>query len=428
LEEGIAPYKVEPLRLSRNFFASEPHRNFSYAQLLHAYSSIKAAGEQITYCSLDELNGSLVPEKPFLALVRPRQVAILRALQFGDLMCAVPALRALRQALPDAHIALIGLPWAKSFEQRFSDYLDEFIEFPGFPGLPELAYDAESCTRFFSEMQARRFDLIIQMQGNGIISNPCVSLMGGRRNAGFYLPGQYCPDPETFLPYPPHSAESSRLLDLVTHLGAEPAGEHFEFPLTDADRSEWESIAADRGLAGPLVCIHPGARDQRRRWSPAGFATLADRLAERGLQVVFTGVSEESDLVAGVRAAMCHPSVDLSGITSIGALACLLQDAALLVANDTGVRHLAAAVKTPSIVLVTGSDAERWAASESQRLLVDENAPANACRHTAEMTAPHRCLGDSCCAFEGQAALRDGRQPLSPEYVVREAEALLERS
>jgi ADP-heptose:LPS heptosyltransferase len=343
-------------------------------------------------------------------------------------MCAVPALRALRQALPHSHIALIGLPWAESFVHRFGDYLDEFVEFRGFPGLPEVEYHVESCTRFFSEMQARRFDLVIQMQGNGIVSNPCVSLMGGRRSAGFYLPSQFCPDPEAYMPYPPHSTESRRLLDLVSHLGAETSDESFEFPLTDADRNEWHSIAAEEGLAGPLACIHAGARDQRRRWSPAGFAIVADRLAERGLQVAFTGVSEESDIVAGVRAAMCHPSVDLSGRTSIGALACLLQDAALLVSNDTGVRHLAAAMKTPSIVLVTGSEAGRWAAGESQRLLVDDNAPGNACRHTVEMTAPHRCLGDSCCAFEGQAARRDVREPLSPDYVLREAEALLELS
>ena len=66
-------------------------------------------------------------------------IAIMRSLPgVGDLLCAVPAWRSLRAALPKAHVTLIGLPWARTFVERFSKYLDNFLEFPGYPGIPEV--------------------------------------------------------------------------------------------------------------------------------------------------------------------------------------------------------------------------------------------------------------------------------------------------
>jgi ADP-heptose:LPS heptosyltransferase len=60
----------------------------------------------------------------------PQRTAIFRALQLGDMLCSVPALRALRRAAPHAHIALIGLPWARVFVDRYPALLDELIVFP----------------------------------------------------------------------------------------------------------------------------------------------------------------------------------------------------------------------------------------------------------------------------------------------------------
>ena len=118
----------------------------------------------------------------------PRTIAILRALQLGDLLCSVPAFRALRAAFPKASITLIGLPWAKAFVQQFTHYLDEFIEFPGYPGLPEQDTDFGRLATFLEYMRARRFDWLIQMQGDGSYVNDLARLCGARDRMGFAHP------------------------------------------------------------------------------------------------------------------------------------------------------------------------------------------------------------------------------------------------
>src|SRR4051812_22706948 len=114
------------------------------------------------------------------------KIAILRALQLGDLLCAIPAIRSLRAAYPDAEITLLGLPWAKSFVNRFSEYLDKFIHFPGYPGLPEQSYSPDAWAQFVEIMHGEQFDLVIQMQGNGTIVNSMLQNLDIKQLAGFY--------------------------------------------------------------------------------------------------------------------------------------------------------------------------------------------------------------------------------------------------
>jgi ADP-heptose:LPS heptosyltransferase len=292
----------------------------------------------------------------------PQRIAILRALQLGDLLCAVPAFRALRAALPGAHITLIGLPWARNFADRFGRYFDAFLEFPGYPGLPERPVDVRLLPGFLAAAQRERFDLALQMHGCGTITNALVVALGAARTAGFFQMGEYCPDPARFLPYPPSVPEVWRHLRLLDFLGIPLQGEDLEFPLAEKDFAALDAIAGTRELRkGAYACVHPGARAVLRRWPPEDFAAVADALAAWGLRVVLTGSAEERDLTAAVVRTMRAPALDLAGRTSLGALAALLAGARLLVCNDTGVSHLAAALRVPSVVVLhRRSELEGW--------------------------------------------------------------------
>lgn len=296
----------------------------------------------------------------------PKRIIILRALQLGDLLCSVPAFKTLRAAFPNTLVTLAGLSWSRSFVERFSEYLDEFIEFPGFPGFPEKEAQIEQIPSFLLEVQTRKYDLALQMQGSGAISNPLVMLFGTEKSAGFYLPGHYCPDPERFLSYPVHELEVVRHLRLMEFLGLPSQGEHLEFPLCTQDWEEFHELQAKYDLpSNEYGVIHPGARSLDRRWPVEWFANVGDGLVERGLKVVLTGVAEEAHLTEAVASQMKSPAINLAGQTSLGGIGALLSASRLLVSNDTGVSHIADALDIPSVVLFTASDPARWAPQNS---------------------------------------------------------------
>jgi ADP-heptose:LPS heptosyltransferase len=314
------------------------------------------------------LDRCVVDERQRLGEPLPGRVAILRALQLGDLLCAVPAFRALRAALPRAEIVLIGLPWARALVERFDRYLDGFLELPGYPGLPERPPRPEEIPGFLARVQARRFDLAIQMHGDGSIVNPLAVLLGARLTAGFFRAGSYCPDPGRFIPYPAHEPEVWRHLRLLEHLGIPTRGDELEFPVREADRERLAAVEVARELRpGEYACVHPGASVPKRRWPPERFAAVADALQARGLRVVLTGTAAEADLVAGVIRATVGRPLSLAGRTDLGSLAALLSGARLLVSNDTGVIHLAAALGTPSVVVSTEPSPDRWAPRDRRR-------------------------------------------------------------
>lgn len=339
---------------------------------------------------------------------RPRRIAVFRALQLGDMLCAVPALRALRAGEPDATITLIGLPWAAAFVERFSPLVDDLMVFPGAPGMPEQPMREDEVEAFYAEARRRQFDLAIQLHGSGLVTNGITRRLGARTMAGFRpvpgvpaagragkpLAGACTPGTrrqQEFLIDWPEGNEVERLLSLITRMGYPAQGTHLEFPLRPIDLSCWNALATMHGLTpGNYVCIHPGARMLTRRWPVERFAAVARTLSAHW-KIVVTGTADEAPLADALCQAVGEQAVNLCGRTDLGTMAAVLKHARLLLCNDTGASHIAAAMRTPSVVISCGSDSARWAPLDSTRHRVLADHPnCRPCMHQ-ECPVGHLC-------------------------------------
>ncbi|HEX5415243.1 MAG TPA: glycosyltransferase family 9 protein [Chloroflexota bacterium] len=323
-----------------------------------------------------------------------RRLAILRSLHLGDLLLAVPAFRAIRQGFPNAEITLIGLPWSEDFVRRFPHYLDRWREFPGYPGLLEVDVDPARTETFLNEERAYRYDLVLQMHGNGSVSNRFALDLAAKSTVGYYQ--QAPPEGLTLgAPYPDHLPELLRHLGIVRLLGLPDDDRRMEFPILPEDDAALAEVIPNGLFAGtgPLVGLHPGARPPARRWPPEYFAAVGDALAERyGARIVVTGGPGEGGIAPEIIRRMRHPAVSLAEKTSIGSLAALIRHYDLIVSNDTGPAHIAVALDRPSITIFGPADRRRWAPLDQTRHpIAFQPVECSPCPHW-ECPIDHRCL------------------------------------
>lgn len=299
-----------------------------------------------------------------------RRIAVLRGGGLGDLVFALPACQALRTAYPDAELTLLGTPAYAALLTGRPGPVDRVVPLPTARGVHEgPGPDAEE---FFRWARAEHFDLAVQAHGGGRWSNPFLLHLGARHTIGTRTPDAVAP--ERWLPYRYHQHETVRWLELVGLAGA-TGGIRAHLAVTDADRA-----AADAALAGlprPLVALHPGATDPRRRW-PC-FEPLARRLTEAGFGVAVVGTRDEADLVATVAGGTARGTArGLAGALDVSGLVGVLAASDVVVANDSGPRHLAEAVGTPTVSVF-------WCAN------VINAAPFGRARHRVHISWTVRC-------------------------------------
>ena len=293
----------------------------------------------------------------------PRKVALLRASRLGDFVCATPAFCALRSALPEAEISFVGLPFIAPLATRLASF-DRFFPFPGALGIAEQLFDARKLTVFLKRMQDEEFDLVIQMHGSGVFSNPIALLFGGRATAGFVRAGDPPGRLDAAMPYPAGLHEVKKNLALTSFLGAPSVDESLDYPLEAADYAEArELLSASRC---PLIGVHAGAEAMTKRWNAARFGQAASRLAVRGGgTVILLGAGDRDD--RALTENLAAPFVDLRGRTSLGGLGAVIARLSILLTNDSGPAHIAYALRTPSVTVFGSTLPSEWASSEVSR-------------------------------------------------------------
>lgn len=287
------------------------------------------------------------------------RIAIFQALQLGDLLCATPAMRALRQHYPNAEITLIGSAWAEAMAERLSS-IDHFIPFPGYPGIAESPKFPPEASPSWPH-----FDLAIQMHGAGSVSNGFIALLHAALTLGHG-------DPEddritwrrTWQEAEPKPLQWLRLISL---LGVPDVGSQLEFPLRPDERHSAARLIGATGCQ-PIVGVHVGASVPERRWPPEAFAAVIDGIAARiDCRFILTGSAFEREWTARAQAAANTPVINLAGMTSLGEFGAVISQVDLLLTNDTGASHMAAAMRTPSVVLFGPADPRRWAPLDTDR-------------------------------------------------------------
>ncbi|MFD6565884.1 glycosyltransferase family 9 protein [Micromonospora profundi] len=258
-------------------------------------------------------------------------ILVLRALGVGDLVTAVPALRALRAAYPGRELALAA-PAALAPLVDLVGGVDRLadtsgLDGPAWPGPPP--------------------GIAVNLHGRGPQSHRLLAAAGPARllafanaDAGFTDGPRWVDDEH----------EVDRWCRLLSWYGI------------PADRTDLAlRRPAPTGLPAGATVLHPGSNVPAKRWPAERFAALARALTDRGHRVLLTGSVDERALAARVAdEAGLPPDAVLAGRTDLGALAALVAAARLVVSGDTGVAHLATGYGTPSVVLFGPVPPARW--------------------------------------------------------------------
>lgn len=263
---------------------------------------------------------------------RPR-VVVLRALNLGDLLTGVPALRAVRRHYPDHHLTLVA-------PSRFRRLILR-------EGLADEISDSHELAALDPALAGA--EVAVDLHGRGPGSQPLLLALRPRRLIAFAHP--QVPATTGLPDWRPGEHEVQRWCRLLRESGI------------DADPGALDITVPPLAFpeASGATVIHPGAAAPGRRWPAERFATVARSEADRGRPVFITGGAGERPLADEVVQQAAEIGVQsIAGQTDLDGLISVIGSAARVISGDTGVAHIAFAVGTPSVTLYGPVPPSEW--------------------------------------------------------------------
>jgi heptosyltransferase-2 len=338
----------------------------------------------------------------------PTRLLIIRLDRLGDVVLSTSVAQELRRQFPQAVIAMMVRPACR-----------EVVE--GHPALDAvLLYDKEGAQRsvwdtiqFARRLRRQAFDA-------ALILHPTTRSHWIPWLAGIPVRIGYDRKCSWLLTHrAPHRKqegarhEAAYALELLQVLGLQteqPPTPLVRVSPTAAARAERLLAAAAVAPSDHLIAIHPSASCPSKRWLPERFAQVADRLIEQAqVKVLLVAGPDGASHARATEAAMRHRPINLAGKLSVGELAAVLQRCRLLVSNDSGPVHVAAAVGTPVVAIFgrnqPGLSSTRWGPLGAGHLVLQKDVGCVTC-------LAHRCDIGFLCLSElsveevAQAALR----------------------
>jgi len=308
----------------------------------------------------------------------PLRIVIVCPSWVGDAVMATPAIGLVRRSLPGATIGLLCKPGVAPIMNGLEFFDELIVMHPG--GVMGHKHTA-------SKLRLRGFDTALLLT-NSFSSALIVRMAGAPRRMGYDRDARHLllthrlTAPKTdegkwaivpAVDYYWHAAES--LIALTTgerahelraadESGAHrlPQGTYLELVSTATDRAEADEVLAKAGvLDRPYAVLNPGGNNTAKRWPAERFAKLADHLGRaHGLRVLISGSPGEAALTELVAKLAETEPVELPALgMSLGSLKSIIERSELLVTNDTGPRHIAAAFGVPMVTLFGPTD-HRW--------------------------------------------------------------------
>jgi len=333
-----------------------------------------------------------------------KNILVVRLDTMGDVLMTTPAIRALKTSRPARRITLITSSAGAKVAPLVPE-IDDFIVYDA-PWIHLAAPRANSRPEYdmADELRRRHFDAAVIFTVYSQNPLPAAFLcyladiplrLAHCHENPYQLLTDWIHDPE---PQQRIRHEVQRQLDLVAAIGATSSATGKDERLSlaipaGATRSVLrllDEVGLDRER--PWLVIHPGVTALSRRYPPEKYAEVARSLAvEKGYQVLFTGTGAERELVGPIQDAMAAPSISLVDCLDLGQMAALLALSPLLIANNTGPVHVAAAVGTAvvDIYALTNPQHTPWAVPH--RVLFHD-VPCKYCYRSVCPEGHHHCL------------------------------------